>query len=112
MILPNIPPIDPHEVPRDPIDRQNWAIGELKKRGLSFRALSVANNYSHSYVSRCMLIPLAPAEAILAHAFGTTPAVLFPERHDASGKRLNRRNSWAENRVSNGVRKVRSVKSA
>ncbi len=86
------PPINPKHIPRDPYERAQWVIGQLKQRGTSCRKLSLDAGYNASYAVQCLYVALQPAEHLIATALGTTEAVLFPERHDENGIRLRRRN--------------------
>lgn len=85
-------PINPRNIPRDPYERAQWVLGQLKLRGTSCRKLSLAAGYNANYVAQGLYVALQPAEALIATALGTTEAVLFPERHDENGNRLRRRN--------------------
>jgi lambda repressor-like predicted transcriptional regulator len=91
-MTPRTPSIRPADIPADHRERGQWIIGQLKLRGTSLRKLSLSAGYDASYVSQALTRPLQPAEALIATALGTTEAVLFPERHDRIGQRLNRRN--------------------
>lgn len=89
--LPDLPPVNPDDVPRDPFARHGWIVQALRSRGVSLSALSVQAGYTRTYFQQALHRPLATAEAAIAQALGLTPQQVWPERFDRAGRRLPQR---------------------
>ena len=102
--LPDLPPLNPKDVPQDANKRRAWIVVQLRARGLSLGSLSLRDGFSRNYFNQALYRPLFPAEVAIAEALGMTAAQLFPERFDRSGQRLHR--VWSQStraaRRSNG----------
>ncbi|MDO8837977.1 MAG: helix-turn-helix domain-containing protein [Parvibaculum sp.] len=77
------------DIPTDPRERAIWVLGQLKLRGESFSALSKSHGKSRNWARQAMFQASAEAERAIATAIDLTPRDLFPERYDASGRRLH-----------------------
>ena len=76
--------------PRDPRERVAWVQFQLRLRGLSFADISRAEGVSPRAIRQALYAPSKYLEEAIARAIGITPEALFPERFDASGRRLHR----------------------
>lgn len=77
---------------------QGWhpadVVAALRKRGWSFRRLSVHHGYSPQVLSRVNRVPWPKGERLVAEAIGVPPQELWPERYGADGlpnRRIGRR---------------------
>lgn len=89
--LPDLPPVIPDAVPRDPFARHGWIVQALRSRGVSLSALSIQAGYTRTYFQQALHRPLVTAEAAIAQALGLTPQQIWPERFDRAGRRLPQR---------------------
>lgn len=66
---------------------QDWhpadIIAALHKRGLSMRALSIANGYQPTSLKNVMVRSWPKAERIVADAIGCEPKLIWPSRYAA-----------------------------
>jgi lambda repressor-like predicted transcriptional regulator len=82
-------PIDPAEIPSNPLVRGAWIQGQLRIRGHNFTSLAEASGLHKQALSVACRVPHLPAEIVIAKALGTKPEVLFPERY-SQGRRIHR----------------------
>ena len=76
--------------PRDPRERVAWVKFQLELLGLSFAELARREGVSQKAIRYALYAPSRHLEVAIARAISLTPEVLFPERFDASGRRLHR----------------------
>lgn len=77
-----------NQVPKEPTVRRAWIVFQLRIRGLSFRELARRHGVTTSAFSHATLTPSHQLEEILAESLGLKVEELFPERYDATGRRL------------------------
>lgn len=77
-----------NEVPTNPRARRAWVIFKLHSAGSSFREIAEREGVSIQAVSDCMTQASARLEEAVARAIGLSVQQLFPERFNATGKRL------------------------
>lgn len=77
-------------VPKEPAFRRAWLVYQLRLRGWSLRQLASQEGVSYEALARTMVEPNSHLEPLIARVLGTTVRELFPERFDASGRRLHR----------------------
>ena len=80
---------NPNEVPRDPRERKAWVMFQLRIRGHSFASLGREIGITRNSMQAVMYMPAYRTEVALATALGLEVQQLFPERYDASGRRLH-----------------------
>ncbi len=76
--------------PRDPRERAAWVQYQLKLRGLTFTDLGRREGVSQQAVKSALYSASQYLEEAIAQAIGLSPELLFPERFDASGRRLHK----------------------
>ncbi len=76
--------------PRCPRERVAWVQYRLRLLGLTFTDLARAEGVSHRAIRQALYSPSQYLEEVIARAIGLTSQELFPERFDASGRRLHR----------------------
>ncbi|MCA0303513.1 MAG: helix-turn-helix domain-containing protein [Proteobacteria bacterium] len=75
-------------IPKNPTARRAWVGYQLKLRGTTFAELARQEGVSGSAVRFALLVPSYHLEEVIAGALGLTARDLFPERFDATGRRL------------------------
>ena len=85
----SINPINPAEVPADPLERNVWVLGQLKLRGLSLAGIAARQGVNRRNLSAALRLPSINAETAICDALGTRPDILFHERYDRAGRRLH-----------------------
>lgn len=85
-----VTPIQISDIPKEPAKRRAWVQMQLRWRGESFSSLARQHGVSREAVSQALLIPSYSLECAIAKALGLDARDLFPERYDASGRRLHR----------------------
>lgn len=76
-------------VPKDPRRRTAWVKYQLQVRGSSFARIAAKLQCSRRAVSYAMSVPSYRQEKAIAEELGLSVSQLFPERYDASGRRLH-----------------------
>lgn len=89
------------DIPKEPAIRRAWVVYQLRIRGLSFGSLARDSGVSRQAISNALLMPSSHLEEIIAEAIGLTAQELFPERFDATGRRLHRTRSPERNTRAN-----------
>jgi Ner family transcriptional regulator len=79
------------DVPKEPAQRAAWVIFQLRQRNSSLAEIARSIQRTRRYLSRTLYAPSYPAEKAIADALGMTVEALFPERYDATGRRLHQR---------------------
>jgi Ner family transcriptional regulator len=74
--------LDACPVPEDPDKRREWIKYQLKIRGISIAKLARTHNASRQAVSTALTRSNPRWEHVIAHALGTKPNSLWPERYD------------------------------
>lgn len=54
---------------------------EIRKRGLTFRKLSLQAGYSKDSLKSVLRTPCKPYQQVIANALGTTPEEIWPSRY-------------------------------
>ena len=85
------------DVPKNPAERRVWVCYQLRLRGDSLRAIARRIGVCQQAPSNALMNPSKDIEQAIAEAIGLTPEQLFPERFDATGKRLVRTRSPQRN---------------
>jgi lambda repressor-like predicted transcriptional regulator len=73
----------------DSRERTFWVQAALRHKGSSFAAIGRKHGWSRITVAGAMHTPCDPQERAIAAELGVTQQELFPERFDATGKRLH-----------------------
>lgn len=77
------------DIPKNPADRRAWIMWQLRRRGLSFAALSRAVGLSTEAVRRAADGGVSEArERQIAAAIKVPVQALYPEYYDRSGHRI------------------------
>lgn len=76
-------------VPINPAERRGWIIWQLRLRGYSLRRIADEEGKFPQSVSYALGNPSADMEFAIARRLDMTPQQLWPERFDASGRRLH-----------------------
>lgn len=78
-----------NQIPKHPIRRRSWIVGELHAKGITLAELARENGLSGSALSHAARgLPNNNAEAIIAKALGIKQADLFPEHYNDAGRRI------------------------
>lgn len=75
---------------KEPAKRRAWVAFQLRLRGSSFSELARELGVSRQAIGQALLVPSSHLEPAIADALGITVRQLFPDRYDASGRRLFR----------------------
>lgn len=76
-------------VPEHPRERQAWVLFQLKLRGESYSSIAEREGVNRTSVRKAMTEPSFTMEHAIAETLELTVQELFPERHDATGRRLH-----------------------
>ncbi|MCA1910255.1 MAG: helix-turn-helix domain-containing protein [Magnetospirillum sp.] len=78
------------DIPKNPAERRGWVTWQLRNRGCSLTRIALEEGVSVQAVSNALLVPSSHLQSVIAGKLGLTPQQLFPEFHDAAGRRLGK----------------------
>jgi lambda repressor-like predicted transcriptional regulator len=76
------------QIPTNPRARRAWVIFKLHSAGSSFAEIAKREGVARQAIGMALTSPNSHLEEAIAKAIGLTARQLFPERFDASGRRL------------------------